>query len=381
MRLLYNETMKEIWVLDIGSGKLIFLSGKKSLSGLCSVARLETVDYDGFYGGEWLSPEKLRDDVASVIPVGVKRPSTLYVGVPGDFLNFRNNTVHTRFDCVKTVTRGDVDRLSAEGNIYSSDKRRTVIASATCGFRLDGGEFVVDPVGRQTASLSSDVTYILCESDFCDAIAAAVAPYGFKDVCFVSSFWAECTTMIDGYARTKGAVVVDVGYMSSSAAYVIGDGFDGEVTMETGYATIAGALIEKFSLDGDEAERLLAEVNLGYGDDETYMLDARDGVLSFSAGAVHDAVRGELDKLASVIASLRGDGDAELYVTGGGLSAVKGALAYIGGAVDCTPQTFAPSVPMYTKPWLSSAFGTFDAACKTERGNSLFGRLLDKIRR
>ena len=129
MRLLYNKTMKEIWVLDIGSGKLVFLSGKKSLSGLCSVARLETVDYDGFYGGEWLSPEKLRDDVASVIPVGVKRPSTLYVGVPGDFLNFRNNTVHTRFDCVKTVTRGDVDRLSAEGNIYSSDKRRTVIAS------------------------------------------------------------------------------------------------------------------------------------------------------------------------------------------------------------------------------------------------------------
>ena len=51
--------MKEIWVLDIGSGKLVFASGKKTLSGLCSVTRLNVVEYDGFYGGEWLSPENL----------------------------------------------------------------------------------------------------------------------------------------------------------------------------------------------------------------------------------------------------------------------------------------------------------------------------------
>lgn len=373
--------MKEIWVLDIGSGKLTFLSGKKTVSGLYSVSSLVCEDYDGFYGGEWLSPQTLAEDIAKVMPVGGRRPSTLYVGVPGDFLHFRNNTVRLRFDAVRTVTRGDADALCAKGNIYGADRLRTVIASAMCGCRLGGGEFVADPVGRQSSSVESDVTYILCDTEFCDKLTSAVAQYGFKNVCFVSSFWAECTSLIDGYTRSKGAVVVDMGYTSTSAAFVLGDGFDGEVTMETGYATIVGALMEKFSLDADEAERLLAEVNLGFGDDETYMLDAHDGVLSFYAGAVHDAVRGELDKVVSVVDSLRRDGDAEIYVTGGGAVSVKGALAYIGEEVNGNPLMFAPSVPMYTKPWLSSAFGTFDAACKTERGNTFFGRLLDKIRR
>lgn len=373
--------MKEIWVLDIGSGKLTFLSGKKTVSGLYSVSSLVCEDYDGFYGGEWLSPQTLAEDIAKVMPVGGRRPSTLYVGVPGDFLHFRNNTVRLRFDAVRTVTRGDADALCAKGNIYGADRLRTVIASAMCGCRLEGGEFVADPVGRQSSSVESDVTYILCDAEFCEKVTAALAPYGFKNVCFVSSFWAECTTMIDRFARSRGAVAVDVGYASTSAAFVLGDGFDGETTMETGYATIVGALIERFSLDADEAERLIEEVNLGYGDDETYMLDAHDGVLSFPAGAVHDAVRGELDKIAAVIDSLRDGRDAEIYVTGGGLSRVKGALAYIGGAFDAGPQMFVPSVPMYSKPWLTSAFGTFDAAYKTERGNTLLGRLLDKIRR
>ena len=203
--------MKEIWVLDIGSGKLTFLSGKKTVSGLYSVSSLVCEDYDGFYGGEWLSPQTLAEDIAKVMPVGGRRPSTLYVGVPGDFLHFRNNTVRLRFDAVRTVTRGDADALCAKGNIYGADRLRTVIASAMCGCRLDGGEFVADPVGRQSSSVESDVTYILCDAEFCEKVTAALAPYGFKNVCFVSSFWAECTTMIDRFARSRGAVAVDVG--------------------------------------------------------------------------------------------------------------------------------------------------------------------------
>lgn len=373
--------MKEIWVLDIGSGKLVFLSGKKTVSGLYSVSRLSTSDYDGFYDGEWLSPDNLAEDFASVMPVGVKAPSTLYVGVPCDFLQYRNNTVRARFGTVRTVTRGDVDKLYATGNIFASDKRRTVIATAACGFGLDGGSFVIDPIGRQTSVLQADVTYIMCDSAFCAKVTTAAQAYGFKEICFVSSFWAECTSLLDKFTRAQGVIAADIGYASSSVAFVLGDGFDSFRSMPLGYATIVGDLSEQLGLDCDDAVKLLDEVNLGYSDDETYMLDTGEGVASFPAEAVHGIVRGTLDRLVAVIDSLRGDSGAKIFVTGGGLTSVKGALAYLGSATDGNPQMFAPGVPMYSKPWLSSAFGTFDAADKTESGNSLLGRLLDKIRR
>lgn len=368
-------------MLDIGSGKLVFLSGRKTSSGLYSISRLSTVDYGGFFDGEWLSPDTLAQDIASVMPQGVKRPQTLYVGVPCDFLQYRNNSVPYRFDGVRTVTRGDVDKLFARGNIYGSDRRRTVIATAACGFRLDANVFAVDPVGKQTETLDADVTYILCDNAFCSTISDAVREYGFREICFVSSFWAECSSLLDRFVRARGVIAVDAGYSATSVAYALGDGFDGFCAMPFGCATIAGELAETFSLDCDESVRLLDEINLGYGDDETYMLDTGDGVASFPSAAVHDVVRGGLDRLISVIKSLKDGSDADIYVTGGGLASVKGALAYIGGATNTNPRMFAPGVPMYSKPWLSSAFGTFDAAHRTESGNSPLGRLLDKIRR
>lgn len=368
-------------MLDIGSGKLVFASGRRSEKGVYTVSRFSTAAYDGFYKGHWMSEDKLGDDVRGVVlSAGGDAPRVLYVGVPCDFLEYRNNFVRHVLPSARTVTSGLIDEIYARGNLFGSDKDRTVIASAACGFTLDGG-YVVDPIGKQTSSVECTVTYILCDREFCSRIEKIARSAGADKICFVSAFWAESVRLIDEDDRKRGALVLDIGFSTSSAAYVKGDGFEAHSSLAVGGAHIPGDLSQVLGISYGEAERLCGQINLGFADDETYMLDTARGVVSFGADKANGIVKARLDDLAGLVRSVCPESADKLFVTGGGLLAVKGAVGYLGNSLGLNAEMFAPGVPMYSKPQYSSVFGTFDAADKIERSNTVLSRLLDKIRR
>ena len=63
----------EVAVLDIGSGKLSVMVGKKTEDGFIVIAQSES-SYGGFVDGEWLEAEKLSDCISKTI----KRAQHIY---------------------------------------------------------------------------------------------------------------------------------------------------------------------------------------------------------------------------------------------------------------------------------------------------------------
>ncbi len=373
--------MKEICVLDIGSSKIVRLIASKTRSGLTSVRDLAEFSYDGFYDSTLLSPDTFADDLAAALAFADPKPKTVYVGVPCDFLDYRIVTVEHDLGSFRTVTRGDVDELFAAGNHFSD--RGTLITTTASGYILDESRYVVDPIGEQCSHLRSNVTYVFCNREFAASVEAALTSAGVQKANFVSSFWATCVSMLDEHVRSQGAVVVDMGYSSTSAAYVIGEGFEAQITKPIGYASAAGALMDRLSLETPDAISILKDINLGLDDDEKYWYNKPDdtAVRWVYASTANMLVKGLLDEIVQMIDQCRASDQDPVYFCGGAIGAIKGAAAYLGNAARAIPNMLAPDVPMYSKPRYASAFGTFEIACKTERTHSPLARLLDKIRR
>ena len=98
--------MSEVFLLDVGSGKLVFAVGNKSDSGVYNVRNIASCEYDGYYKGEFLDPDALEESVRQTIAEsGFRgRIGKLYVGVPTDFIKVRNNHVKNTYRPSRTVT-------------------------------------------------------------------------------------------------------------------------------------------------------------------------------------------------------------------------------------------------------------------------------------
>ena len=115
--------MNEVFLLDVGSGKLVFLVGSKSDSGVYNVKNIASCEYDGYYKGEFLNPDALEESVRQTIAESGYRGriGKLYVGVPTDFVKVRNNQVKNANRSSRTVTDDILDELYARGNIFDGD--------------------------------------------------------------------------------------------------------------------------------------------------------------------------------------------------------------------------------------------------------------------
>ena len=60
------------------------------------------------------------------------------------------------------------------------------------------------------------------------------------------------------------------------------------------------------------------------------------------------------------------NGNITIYLTGGGISYIRGAKEYLSGRLGAIVKCVAPDIPLYDKPINSSVFSLMDAALSRE---------------
>ncbi len=362
----------DVAVLDIGSGKLSVMIGKKTKDGFIVTVQSEC-RYDGFIDGEWVDEDKLPDRFSTVITqaerIYGKKIKELYVGVPGGFtsVNACEATVTSKFK--KKFDKADVAEILTKANIHKDDARYKAINRSPVYYVVNDQKKVVDPVGCVGTKLTGLVSHIYADVRFLNKVTEILNRLGIFKIEFVSSCLAESWFLFDYTARDNYVLLVDIGYITTNVMLVCGDGLIYLKTFALGSGFLYSDLAQVLDIDYSSAESLktLLNLNLEFDSDDTYALKNGQTVNAEKANFV---VKARLEEIAFYISRCISlcpypvDPETKLYLTGGGIAFLKGGVEYLSYCLNKRVKRAHSNNPLADKPQYSTAYGLVDIALK-----------------
>ncbi|MBR2989176.1 MAG: hypothetical protein IKC64_05590, partial [Clostridia bacterium] len=291
--------------LDFGSEKVTAIIGTRGTNGTINVKGLGVKNYDGFLNGEWLNPDALAETIegalleaTSVADIAVKR---VYVSVPGEFCDVVCKEVGLALNRKRKVTANDLFTLMENGDDFDSDVE--VINVQPVYYTLDNDLRLVQPEGQVTTKISGFLSYVTAKTSFTTTVREILNKLGISSIEFVSSPLAEALVLFDEPKRDGTAILVDVGYLTTSVSIVKGDGLLMLKTFSLGGGFITGDLAEQFSVPFADAEKLKrkAILTLSPEQGEEYEVAGKNGLIRFNARDVNDIMTARITHIATMV--------------------------------------------------------------------------------
>lgn len=375
-------------MIDVGSSKIIAVSGERGVNGTFAIDAFSELRYEGFSEGKFFDEGELKQTIINVLTAVCDssryKASEIFVGVPGSFIRIENRKFRLSFGRKKKITAKDKEDLLEAG------KRKIEVAGYEAAhasgvyYSLDDNRKVADPVGCVSSSLGGLITYQLCENYFSELVRTAVAKVSKASVRFVYDGYAEGRFLLGDDAVDAVKVIVDVGYITTNSTIFVGDGVIAKDSLDCGGGYITAALVEKYGLSPGAAERLKREISLGYvrGGQSKYVVEDDGDVKSYPVEEINETVKGVLDEIAGNVDEFLEENSGkvnvgEIYLTGGGISYMRGAKEHLAGRFGQAVDVLVPAVPQYNKPVYASAISLLDFAL-AERKTNAFLRIFTR---
>ena len=384
---------KQIAVMDIGSSKIRVLVFSLSSKKMVEVSGYGEASYAGFSNGEFFESEKLKD----VVETALSRAQTnakyiikeLYVGIPADFIIVKNKQLSTTFALKKKIKEVDVSDIIDKGNDLKFSKELTLVASNPISFRLDNNKYVTDAVGHKSQNLSAVVSYEYADNEFIRQFNMIFEQLGLLSVDYASSPLAEFMSMLDENSRKDYAMIVDCGYITTHVMIGKNKGIIHLNSFAVGGAHIMADLAEVIKISYDEAEKLKRKAILNL--DELivkggYEVTIKDNPYEVPANMVEDIIKARIDMICDgILKSLEFSGIEypkyfPVFLTGGGVSLIKGAKEYISKILDRPIEILSTKMPEFSKPYHVQLLSLAEFALEKEFtiSNSFLAKLMKK---
>lgn len=362
---------KQTAIIDFGSSKITAVVGERGVNGTFIIKGRFTYNYEGFADGAFFDPESVKKILLSaseyIFSVTREKIDAIYVGVPAAFTNVFVKDSQLPFLKKKKITDADVNALFDSAFMLPSVERTLINRSAVV-FELDDFRKVANPVGETSEILKGKLSFIVCDNYFIGEVKPALISAGFSKVEFISTALAEALYLVDAEVRDRIAVILDVGYITTSFTIVQGDGIIYQKEIPFGGGYITAALSEKYDLDFSVAEKLKRKINLSRSlEGALDIVSAEDGQY-FSLGELKKTILRVLDDLCeSVEDAFTGSGYevpeyVPLRITGGGIALLRGAKEHVAGRLNMPVEVLSPKVPLSEKPTEASVLSILDFA-------------------
>lgn len=364
-------------VLDFGSSKLTVLVGTKS--GLSYRVEAKGMsDYAGFMDGDFLQPEQLRDAVSGAVAAAGdmlhKKIKSITVGVPAEFCYNDVETLEMRFSKPTRIKMAHLNRLFVLNKDKLSTNTHTVINKVPIHYVVDNNQTVAEPVGTISTVLQAWTSLIFVDNRFMSQVTEALNDIGIWDIEFICNSLAEGLCLIEPSDRENGAVFVDCGYISTSVTSLLKEGVLDLKSFSLGGGHITSDLSELLKIPFDTAEQLKRKlvISLDAQPQDYYEAELNEKITKFSAKTVNDISLARIDMIAETILKCFADftypisASAKVYLTGGGLSYLKGMKDYLTKYLQRDIIVAAPSLLQYNKPDLSSELSLLEVAISME---------------
>ena len=250
----------DVAVLDFGSGKLTLLVGHHSVNNNFSITAYSDIDYAGFMDGEFIEEDSLFDSIRQAVDEvsqALKQPlKKIYVGVPGEFCKIENVTLSKNYGKVVNLNKKRIDQLfyDADKNIMSST--HTVINISPIKYVLDDTNETYEPLDCYCKTIDVETCFVVADDKFISLVGRILSDLKIQEVEYVSSVLAAGQYVLTDSIRNDGALLVDVGYLTTSVAYFKGEGIVEMDCVSMGGAHITADLCEKLQIPFSVAEQV-----------------------------------------------------------------------------------------------------------------------------
>ena len=329
--------MKEsMAVIDFGSSKIVTLVGCEGVNNTLNISGKGEIFYAGFQNAEFLEPENLKivigSSIANAEDNAQKKITEIFIGVPGEFCANVVKNVTLKFPKPKKITQFDIDNIFKTGNTFEKEIEYCLINQSVVYYELDKEKRVINPLNFKVKQVSGVISYMLAKRYFIDIMKEIFDSLGIKIKGFVCSAFAESMYLFEPVLRDKYALLVDVGYITTTVSLVRGNGLIYLNSFSMGGGHIASDLSQCLRIPFNDAERLKNKVVLAWepSNKDVYMVDFFDKSTSYAAKATNEIV---MDRVALICDYIQRCLDAcsyelpdflPIYLTGGGVSTLKG---------------------------------------------------------
>ena len=366
------QKRKSVAILDLGSHKMTVLVGQQGVNNIFNIQGIGEAAYAGFSGGEFLEKDALLDAVRTVIEQAENqikdRITDVFVGVPGEFTTAMCYDSFITFKGKRRkVTDIDVQELYAASGIKTGEY--VLINSAPIFYALDDNKKELSPVGMISGKISGTLSYIYAEKNFLTLMDGILDSLNLSHR-YISSVLAEAMLLFE--ERERQVLFADIGYITTSVALMQGEGLLMLKSFSAGGAHVAADLMACLNIPFDAAEQLKNKIRLGTetSEEEMYTVIGQGGSMSIPVRDANDIAEARVEALAQMIARCIAKHPQPvarhltLYITGGGISYMRGAADIISRVTGRNVEIAVPPLPQINRPNLSSCYGVLNLALK-----------------
>ena len=362
---------KQVAVIDVGSSKITAVIGERGINKTFIIKGNYSYDYDGYDDGAFFDVGKLKRilyQVAESIRSSTNVLDGIYVGVPGEFTKVIVKESQISFDKKKKIQVADIDALFDSAFIMNINQH-TLINRSAIVYELDDFRRIAYPEGIQSEILKGKLSFVVCSDYFINVVKNTLIDAGLKNIDCVSSVLAQALYLVEPETRDRVAIILDVGYISTTFSIIQGDGIMYQNSFSFGGGYLTASLVDKFDIDMDVAEKLKRKVNLSSISQasNTDIIEADNGkyynveeikaVLKNTLEVLCEKVNDAFDDCGLIIPEY-----VPLFITGGGISYLRGAKEYVSNRLGMMVDVIAPKVPMMDKPSESTILSLLDLA-------------------
>lgn len=332
---------KEAVCLEIGSSKLRVIVASEGVNNTLVVKECVSREYDGFFRGEFVDGEKLGKNLFELFnSIDYKKKKynkKIYISLPAEMTKVVNATASIELDGIGKASKADVENLKYQASIKAKPDECEVVTISPIKYLIDDNQ-VDDVVGKKGRSITGCFSLIICEKSLIEKLNSLVSELGFSSVEYLSEVLCQSLFVIPEEERKDGAILIDVGHLTTSVAFVKNEGINSLTSFSIGGGHITSDLCEAFDLAYEDAEKLkrMCVISVAAEPLDYYDLPSVEGrIQRIPEMDTNQVVSYRLETIASainqclIIQDINISNYVPIYLTGGGVSKIKGGRDFL----------------------------------------------------
>lgn len=387
--------MKYAAVLDIGSSKVVGIcAGRVGKDGM-AVYGAGVRAYSGYRNGAFLDGEDLYRAITESLEEMQKecgfRIREVAISVPAPFSRLYIGTGQISFPAKqKRISDADIDMLISTSLPEEPVEGYSLMHSTPFSYTVDGVRRSDLPADVAADAITAEVSHFYANDEFLEIVYEALEPLGISSLC-VSAMLAEALMLIPERQRDIEAILLDVGYTHTDVCLVRQSAITAMQTIEVGGLHFANDL--SYGLETGLAVAELVKRRYVFGldyQDSMELLRTPEGTRSVERTLIQYILEERAREWCSLVYEAMLDMGADMrrnpviYLTGGGISLMRGSREYLEGMFELSINKDMPWMPRMNSPIYASAYGVLEFVLCTGNEDALIhqpqSRFFKKLR-